>query len=391
MSKDMRGQLDQHPQGKKKRRNQLLLHMGLLFLVLGLTVSYFSLRTILAHPIATKLVPGHGSHPEHTPNLITAAPPTPIPVLNHLFGGFSIDTPARVTDAASDGVTFTIDYGDPPSPTSAIGQQLLAYHMKVIDGFIASNLYYYECHKSKAITNPSPDVANYCQKDYRPSYASNDILLAAISNHLRAVASNPLVIGYWVLDDQALWDTPGYAKDILTKAHELIQHYTPDRPAICGYGASISANKAYSWYAPLALNFTSEGCDMVGLYIYSDSQPLSTPNINPDTFDWTMSGLLPQIFSSLHAQGWDIKKEPLMGIGQAWAGPRKDVSTDYEVIPSAQNIQTQTLSFCQNGAIAVTYYAWDDSTVPYFPWNTPSMKEGIQQGIAACKRFWHST
>jgi hypothetical protein len=384
MSKDTRGQLDQHLlQGKKKYCTRL----ELLFLAFGLIVLYFSSGTILRSTI--KFISIHVASAEHPASLTTLAPPT-TPVLNHLFGGFSIDTSDRVTDAASDGINFTIDYGDPPSPTSVVGQRLLAYHMKVIDGFIASSLYYYECHKSKTIPNPSADVANYCQHDYRPSYKDDDALLASIRDHLRAVASNPLVIGYWVLDDQALWDAPGYAKNILTKAHALIQEYTPGRPTICGYGANIGINKTYSWYAPLALNFTPQGCDMVGLYIYSDSQPLSVPDVNPDAFDWTMSGLLPQIFASLHAQGWDIKKEPLMGIVQTWAGVRKDAPIDYEITPSAQNIQTQTLNFCQNGAIALTYYAWDDSTVSSFPWNTPSMKQGIQQGIAACKKIWNS-
>ena len=79
-----------------------------------------------------------------------------------------------------------------------------------------------------------------------------------------------------------------------------------------------------------------------------------------------------------------------MGISQAWSGQRKDEPGAYEVTPSAQDLLTQALSFCQHGAIAVTCYAWYDSTVASFPWNTPAINQGIQQGIAACQQYWNA-
>lgn len=316
-------------------------------------------------------------------------------VLFHVFGGFSIDTPERVLDASSVGVQLTIDYGDPPSPTSAVGQQLLASHMKVIDGFIASSLYYYECHKSKILPDPTDPQKNYwkqmyCNTDTPPFYESDADFLAAVRAHLQAVKNNQLIIGYWNLDDQALWDKSGYAINILNKAHTLIQQYTPNKPVVCGFGALLGVNNTYSWYSPLVLNFTPSGCDMVGLYIYSASQPDSNPVATPNVFDWSMAGLLPKIFSSLRARGWDITKQPLVGIPQAWGGPRTDVTTVYEVVPSVQNMQTQALSFCQAGVSALIWYAWNDSTASYFPSNTSTMKQGVQQGIAACKSYWNS-
>jgi hypothetical protein len=55
----------------------------------------------------------------------------------HIIGGFSIDTPARLSRAAADGVQVVFYYGQPPSESSALGQKLKSLHMKVIDGFIS--------------------------------------------------------------------------------------------------------------------------------------------------------------------------------------------------------------------------------------------------------------
>src|SRR5205085_11843591 len=127
-----------------------------------LIASSLSTQIILPHSTSTGSIPLHAPHPKPTIPLPSASPSL---VLTHLFGGFSINRPDRVMQAASEGINFTIDYGDPPSSTSAIGGQLLLSHMKVIDGFISSNLFYYECHKSKSIPNPSPAIASYCQSD----------------------------------------------------------------------------------------------------------------------------------------------------------------------------------------------------------------------------------
>ncbi len=184
-----------------------------------------TLSTIVTNPHVQKAGP-------HTVPRTSA-----VSTLYHVYGGFSIDTPSKAIDAASDGLKFTLDYGTPPSPTSPVGLQLQSLHFKVIDGFISSTLYWYECHKSKTIPHPSPTIANYCSRDWYPSYTSDDAVLAAIKAHLQSVLSNPLIGGYWVLDDQALWDTPGYDKNILQKIHALIQQYTPSYPAICGFAS----------------------------------------------------------------------------------------------------------------------------------------------------------
>ena len=64
-------------------------------------------------------------------------------------------------------------------------------------------------------------VRRFCG-DIRPVALVNRAV-AAIAAHLQAAKNNSLVAGYWVLDDAAFWQTPGYAIPILNSAHELIQ------------------------------------------------------------------------------------------------------------------------------------------------------------------------
>src|SRR6266566_9510464 len=80
--------------------------------------------------------------------------PTNIPgefYKTHILGGFSIDTPAKVSKAAHDGVQVVFKYDQPPTESDQLGQKLQSLRMKVIDGYISSLLYYYECHRTKIL------------------------------------------------------------------------------------------------------------------------------------------------------------------------------------------------------------------------------------------------
>ena len=313
----------------------------------------------------------------------------PAPIQDtHVIGGFSVDNLARLSRAAADGVQVVFYYGQPPSESSALGQKLESLHMKVIDGFIASYLYFYECHRTTLI-KPPPGYSPYCSYDYHPELSNENLLLAAIANHLQQVKDNPLITGYWVLDDWVPWDA-GSARESLIKIHALIQQYTPGRPAICGLGGFIEPGSGYQWSDWITDNFSPQGCDRVGLYIYTPSLPDSQPIPRADTFNWSMTGLLPAIFSSLTERGWDIRKEPLIGIVQAFGGSRKNTNLSW-IIPTAQDIETQSRSFCQHGASGLVFYGWDDSTfgpTAQTPMNNAGIETGIRNGIEACEQIW---
>ena len=252
--------------------------------------------------------------------------------------------------------------------------------MHVIDGYISSYLTYYECHRTKTIKPPPPGKGPFCEVDEAPQLTSDQAFLQVIATHLKQVKNNDLISGYWVLDDWPSWD-PGSAWHLLMMIHDLIQQYTPERPTICGFGASLSSD-ASGWSDWVAANFSPQGCDMVGLYIYA-----STP---PDTYDWTMAALLPSIFSSLQQRGWSIAREPLIGIGQAFGGSLSE-SKSLIVVPSARDIEIQSKSFSEHGATGLSFYAWNDSGfVPQTqtPTNNAEIAAGIRNGITACKQYW---
>ncbi len=308
---------------------------------------------------------------------------------SHILGGFSIDTPERAANAAADGVQVIFKYGQSPSQDDNLGQDFQALHMKVIDGYIWTYLYYYECHRTAELKPSLLGVGQYCQKDPYPSLTNENMLLAAVVAHLKKVKDNPLIIGYWVLDDWVQWDA-GSARPLLIKIHQLIQQYTLDRPAICGFGGSIELYQEYAWADWIADNFSPQGCDKVGFYIYAPSLPNTTPTEASDAYDWSMSGILPAMFTSLQQRGWTITKEPLIGIVQAFGGPIAHTDR-YWVTPTARDIETESRSFCEHGATGLTYYAWNDSGYgpeSQTPMNSPQITIGIQNGIAACKALW---
>jgi hypothetical protein len=307
----------------------------------------------------------------------------------HILGGFSIDTPEKATKAAIDGIQVVFQYGPPPSPNNELGQKLQSLQMKVVDGYVSSYLHYYECHRTKELMPSLLGEGQYCQDDPYPYLTDANALLATIAAHLKLVKDNPLIIGYWVLDDWVQWDA-GSARQILIKIHKLIQQYTPRRPAICGFGGSIGLNHRYRWDDWVADNFSPQGCDTVGLYIYTPSMPNTAQTQSPDAYNWSMSAVLPAMFASLQRRGWDMTEEPLIGIGQAFGGPRAH-SDSYWITPTAKDIETQSRSFCEHGATGLTFYAWNNSEfgpTAQTPMNNTGIEKGIRNGIAACKLFW---
>ena len=308
----------------------------------------------------------------------------------HILGGFSINTPERALKAATDGIQIVFKYGNPPSESDSLGEKLQSLQMKVVDGYISSYLYYYECHRTKELMPSLLGRGQYCSKDPYPYLTDENALLATITTHLKQVKNNQLIIGYWVLDDWVQWDA-GSVRQILVKIHHLIQQYTPGRPTICGFGGTIGINKGYGWHDWIADNFSSQGCDKVGFYIYAPSLPDTTPTASADAYDWSMSAVLPAMFASLQRRGWDITKEPLIGIGQAFGGPIAHTDR-YWVTPTAKDMETQSRSFCEHGATGLTFYAWDDSgfgPTTQTPMNSPQIEMGIRNGIVACKQYWN--
>jgi hypothetical protein len=348
-------------------------------LLLTFCVTGFSLLLLLvvAKPFAVSLpqaqaTPVQQATPveKEQPNLFS----------QHFFGGFGINQPAEVKDAASDGVQIDFHYGMPAEPNDPLGKALATNRMKLVDSALWDLLGTSHCYDIAA-SSRGPCV---------------DTLLANAKQHLLESRDNSLVEGYWILDDY-----PGDVKTILPQLTSLVHQYAPGKPTICGFGGELYPGGGFYWNEETASNFSSEGCDLVALYLYPSAEHTNTqcsdfiqpPDVQgPGVYDWTMSRLLPAAFASLEQRGWNPQRTPWIGISYAFAGCRKDLNnTAYQVIPTVSNMETQALSFCKAGAQGIVWYGWEDSTINIFPDKSPQMKEGVQMGMKACKAYWNHT
>jgi hypothetical protein len=306
--------------------------------------------------------------------------------LGRIRAGFSIDSVARVDSAVGLGVNTAFIYGKPFTPSDPVGAEMQARGMHEVDAGFASDLYYYECHRTHTVALPPPGTPNYyCATDKVPSMSSETALLAAIDAKLQVDAANPLIVGYWVLDDWNLWDA-GSARTVLQNIHAHILHYTPRKPAICGFGVAISRPGVNSWNSRIALNYSNAGCNMVGIYSYAST---SSTYSNGSQLDFTMRAPLAAVFKSLRSLGWNSSATPLIGIGQAFAGLY--AGTRYYPGITHQQMLAQATAFCKAGAVSIAWYGWDDSgfgSQTLTPMTSSEVQNGITRGIAACQAVW---
>jgi hypothetical protein len=299
--------------------------------------------------------------------------------------GFSIETPAQVASAARDGVTADILYGGPPGPSAPLGRALARYHMTAIDARLSGELFYWECHRTHTVAPPPKGQPNdYCAKDEKPGVDSAAVVLKTIGRWLKQDAANPLVSGYWVLDDWPYWDG-GSARGLLREIRREIRAATPGYPAICGFGGTVlKPGHSGGFDLSTAENYSNGGCDMVGWYNYASIDTLKQPS-KGSGLDWSMKLLLATEGRDLAKFGWSDSRAPLLGIGQAWYG-RYDKHY-YQAGLTVGEMLTQARAFCSYGATAIGWYAWNDSGYgpgTQTPNNSAVIRAGIKHAVSAC-------
>ncbi len=306
--------------------------------------------------------------------------------LHRIRAAFSVDTVARVDNAASLGINTSFNYNTPFTPADPVGAEMQAKGMHEVDAGFASDLFYYECHRTHTVAQPPAGTPNsYCATDVNPAMSSEAALLAAIDAKLQADKANPLVIGYWISDDWNLWDA-GSARTVLQDIKAHVMQYTPYRPTICGFGLDINPPGVSSWDARIAQNYSNAACNMVGIYAYPPASP--SPG-NGSQLDYTMNAPLAAIFKSLKSLGWQSSVTPLIGFGQAFAGYYAGIS--YEPGLNRFQMVAQATAFCKAGATSIGWYAWDDSgfgSQSLTPMTSMEIQDGVVDGIADCQAMW---
>ena len=273
--------------------------------------------------------------------------------LPHFTGGFNIGSDAEITNAVADGIQVVLDYGYNPTGADSRSVALRASHLTISDQM---------------------------PEEYLRKFGNGSITLTTletdVANHLNRVQNNSMIIAYWVLDDWTYGD--GTAKQALIHINTLIHRYTPGKTSICGFGGGIPPLPSTgTWENTKATdNFSPQGCDMVAPYIYAG-------NSSTGTYDWSMSSILPAFFATLRSQGWESTKEPLVGVPQAFGG---QVSGIHWPIPDANAVETQTKTYCQQGAVGIIYYDWDTKVAS--PMTNAGITQGIRRGLADCQQIW---
>ena len=314
--------------------------------------------------------------------VVCAAAAASLPVsASHFTAGFELNTIARARNAAALGVTTAIEYNGAPTPSSRLAKTLAANHIAVIEARISDVLDWWECHRTHTVAPPPPGEENwFCKTDTHPGVNSSAAVLQTVREWLHQDAPNPLVSGYWVLDDWAPWDG-GSARALLGEVHEAIEEITPGLPAICGFAGSIEPIGRHGGFeASTAANYSSAGCDMVGLYNYANGEPQMSSG---EELEWTMNVLLAEEREGLANEGWVEANTPMLGINQGWSGRTR--AREFEPGLSAEQMVAQARAFCEDGASSIAWYGWGGvSKRAWTATNSPAIQAGIRQGIAAC-------
>ncbi|MBO0841412.1 MAG: hypothetical protein J2O49_11395 [Sciscionella sp.] len=317
---------------------------------------------------------GSSSGPRHDGGLFRTA--------GGVIGGWNLTTPEQVRAAAADGINTDFSYGAPPTPDSTIGKALTSAHMHVVSAQPANLVSAYECARTHSVAPPPSGASPLCAND---SGTSVDQVLDGVRGIAAHDADNPLVIGYWVLDDTAGWDSGGL-RDVLRRVRAALP---ANRPTVCGFSAHLTANGGTDWDRRRAKNFSADGCDVVAPYVYA--APQRPGSRSATTVDWSMRSALDAITSSLRDNGWAPSRQPMLGIAQAFSGAHASNAT-VEPAPTLAQMADQGEAYCAAGATAIAWYAWQLSDIAdaRTPSTDDTMRTGVHSALERCRQIWRS-
>lgn len=305
--------------------------------------------------------------------------PTVWPFGQRVVGAWGLTTPEMVASAKRAGVTTALLYGTPPEPSSALGKAFARADIRIISAEISDLVAAYECTRTHTVApRPSGSRAEtYCGDDH--GY-TEERLYREVRELVRRNVHNPLVAGYWVLDDTPDWD-PGSLRPVLDRVSTIVP---AGMPKICGFSAGLGSRGRGYWEAGRADNFTPTGCDMVAPYVYADSRAAGDAPLAG--IDWDMNDVLPQIMSDLRQRGWSEATTPLVGVAQAFGGRRAKNGAITDP-PTPEDMVTQATAYCRAGAVGVAWFAWTITTnypTAQTPANSPALASGVKAAAEAC-------
>jgi hypothetical protein len=293
----------------------------------------------------------------------------------HKAGAFFLQNTGEVDAAANLGLSLVFEsYTDPSSP---IGLEMQARGITYIDMY------------------PWEQIVQTCGKTFGHctiSPVQEKHIVNAIRLHLARVQHDPLVAGFYILDDN-----PGHIMPTLNAITRLVHDANASsifpRPTICALGITLDwrpsldvpYKKSHSQFMGAIANYSPTTCDIPDVYAYGIGRANGIM-IPENQTDWTASALIPYVTSTLQAHGWN----PASGFIST---PQTFHNTDlHDARPTSADIAAETAGFCSGGAISVVAFAWDDGGQAgrHDLFNTPAYRSGYQAGLAQCERLWHA-
>jgi hypothetical protein len=302
----------------------------------------------------------------------------PWPELQDKAGSYDVDNAGEMADLATLGFRLHIMkwFWKPEQP---VWQGLVKAKAKYIDGvpweYIRRGCGF-------------PNKENRCNLNPETS----DAIVAELRSYLTKTATNPNVVGYWILDDYPGADI----RELLQRIHSLVQEQNHmsqiARPTVCGFGGALDLKSdvrppeiRYANIRRALTNFSTKACDAVALYPYAVG-PISTSR---EDVDWSMRRLLPYVRRELQSRGWDPLNQPLIGIPQAFYYDPVPRQTRPHVMPGSEDIARQMAAFCENGASSIIFYSWHDSHASWHEGhNTQMIRSGLVEGLKVCRTIW---
>jgi hypothetical protein len=293
-----------------------------------------------------------------------------------VLAGWSLVSTESVQSASRLGIRMAFMYGKPPDPAGPVGQAMRQAGITVVSGELSDLVGTYECARTHSVAPPPEGVPNtFCP--VRGPYTIDE-LLRDVRQAVTRNSTNPLVVGYWVLDDVPSWDQ-GSLRDVVVRVH---QELPSNRPAFCGFSGALGPPGQGEWQPGIAANFSRAGCNYVVPYVYAEPIP---PGTSPGSIDWSMASVLPRMKADLQKQGWDPREVPMIGIAQAWSGVK--ISNGFvEPAPRPQDMAAQARAYCEAGAVGVAWYSWalSDFRDVRTPGNSADLAQGVTEGNNAC-------
>src|SRR5262249_31169649 len=239
------------------------------------------------------------------------------------------------------------------------------------------------------------DIYNYCRSTYghcNLTSSQQSQILSDATAHVQATLHDPAIAGYYLLDA-----SPGPIATLLQRLTSMVHSYQSQmsfaRPTVCAFGITLAWQQngwhnSFGQFDNAVSNYSPAGCDIPDLYAYGVGNENNQCIADTGT-DWTgtmvLNGesVISHVKAGWQSRGWDPSTGFVIS-GHTFSNG----SCQHDAYPTGSEVQTETQSFCANGAIASISFSYDNGSDRYQLYNDGGSgrgwQAGYQAGLAKC-------